>query len=76
MEPIKRIGSWVGAISAVASAVYAMSLEFRHPDMTQIRLLLTFWPQYAVCTLIIVLGILAFAFSQNRIVKGGFNEHS
>lgn len=52
MSKLKQISKLLGFIATVIVAfsvmIGFMAVPFMNPDMTQTRLLLTFWPQYLV----------------------------
>lgn len=47
-QTLKLLGFTATAIVALSVMIGFMAVPFMNPDMTQTRLLLTFWPQYLV----------------------------
>jgi hypothetical protein len=55
-----------GIILMLACLVYGFALMFANPDMTQVRLLLTYWKQYVIMILVM--------FYSYYLVASGLNE--
>ena len=53
-----RIKTYVGIFVVVAVFVWFGSFALRNPDMTQTRLLLTYWPHYLAGLIFIIIGVL------------------
>ena len=53
-----RIKEWVGSLVVLAVVVWFFSLAFRNPDMTRMRLLLTYWRHYLAGLAVIAFGVL------------------
>lgn len=45
-----------GVIIYLCASVYLMGILFRNPDMTRTRLLMTYWKEYAVCSVMLAIG--------------------
>ena len=44
-----------GVIICLCVFVYLMGILFRNPDMTKTRLLMTYWKEYAVCSVMLTI---------------------
>ena len=53
-----KVKQWVGSLVVLAVVVWFFSFAFRNPDMTRMRLLLTYWRHYLAGLVIIALGAL------------------
>lgn len=56
----KTVGSIIrqaaGAVICLCVFIYLMGILFRNPDMTRTRLLITYWKEYAVCSVMLTIG--------------------
>ena len=55
---LARIKRYVGIFVVAAVFVWFGSFAFRNPDMTQTRLLLTYWPHYLAGLAVVAVGML------------------
>lgn len=45
-----------GVIICLCVFIYLMGILFHNPDMTKTRLLMTYWKEYAVCSVMLAIG--------------------
>jgi hypothetical protein len=53
-----KIKFFIGLVIIIICLIYGIILPVKNPDMTEMRLLLTYWKEYIVMFIVIVLGCL------------------
>lgn len=54
----EKIKLLTGVIIFIACLVYGVIITFTNPDMTEMRLLLTYWKEYILMFLLMIVGYL------------------
>lgn len=65
---------FIGILLWAAVCLFALYLRFTNIDMTEMRLFLTYWKEFSVCCVLLIIGALFVKSHRSDNLKGGIKS--